>query len=156
MIGAFVGLGLLLVGTIRYKDKKLAIIGVAGIVWSIILYGGLMLFATSRSGKADFKPFTQNDLNQLVAEIELYKLQRGHYPDSLKQLKSIDKFTPLNDPIQFRPGKSSFIYGRVGDKYYLFSSGLDGIPNTKDDLYPSIDIPDSTKIGLIRARNSTQ
>ncbi|MBS1662531.1 MAG: hypothetical protein JST68_15925 [Bacteroidetes bacterium] len=40
--------------------------------------------------------------------------------------------------------------GRVGDKYWLFSSGIDGIPGTKDDFYPEIEIEDSSRVGLVR------
>ena len=32
----------------------------------------------------------------------------------------------------------------------MFSSGIDGIPNTSDDIYPTITAADSTKFGLIR------
>jgi hypothetical protein len=46
-------------------------------------------------------------------------------------------------------GNSYFNYERVGDKYRLFSSGEDGIPNTEDDLFPQVTITDSSKIGLI-------
>jgi len=46
--------------------------------------------------------------------------------------------------------KTKFNYKRVGSKYYLFSSGIDGIPNTSDDIYPTITAADSTKFGLIR------
>jgi hypothetical protein len=91
-------------------------------------------------------------LNQVLADIELYKLQYGHYPDSLPQLRSSNLFAPVTDPIQNYELRSNryFNYGRVGDKYYLFSSGTDGIPHTADDFYPKLDIPDSSKIGLIR------
>jgi len=46
-------------------------------------------------------------------------------------------------------GDSYYNYKKIGDRYLLFSSGQDGIPNTKDDLFPQIKITDSSKIGLI-------
>ncbi|HEV9037038.1 MAG TPA: hypothetical protein VGQ51_10465 [Puia sp.] len=150
LIGAFVGLTILLIGIFRYKDVKYTLIGLLGIAWTVIIYSSLYLYSQSPTGREGFKFFTQNNLNQTVAEIELYHIQRGRYPDSLQQLKSIDSFPPIWDPMQ-RVGKSPKLnYGRVGDKYFLFSSGLDGIPHTKDDLYPQIAIHDSSKIGLIR------
>jgi len=45
---------------------------------------------------------------------------------------------------------SYYNYKKIGDKYLLFSSGQDGIPNTKDDLFPQVTITDSSKIGLMR------
>ena len=41
LIGAFVGLGLLLYGILKYKDKWLSIIGGAGILWTIVVYSTL-------------------------------------------------------------------------------------------------------------------
>jgi hypothetical protein len=41
LVGAFVGLGLLLYGLIKYKDKWLSIIGAAGILLTVLVYGSL-------------------------------------------------------------------------------------------------------------------
>ncbi len=49
-------------------------------------------------------------------------------------------------------GEVFYNYEKIGDKYSLFSSGQDGIPNTKDDLFPQVTITDSSKIGLIKNR----
>lgn len=43
-----------------------------------------------------------------------------------------------------------FEYQRVGRRYELFSSGLDRIPNTSDDLYPKVSGKLVGKIGLIK------
>lgn len=98
-----------------------------------------------------FRIIAEANLNELVAHIELYNLQHGRYPDSLRQLQHINSFVPIVDPVQGvnMRRNSLFNYGRVGAKYYLFSSGKDGIPHTVDDFYPSIDISDSSKIGLV-------
>ena len=55
-------------------------------------------------------------------------------------------------------GNPYYNYEKVGDKYILYSSGQDGIPETKDDLYPQITINDSSNIGLIKSpwRNATK
>jgi hypothetical protein len=153
LVGAFVGLGLLLYGLIRYKDKWLAIIGAAGILFTVFVYGTLF-YAMNHASifKKGFTSISQMQLNSLVKNIEFYKLQRGHYPDSLQQLWDEDKLTPINDPIQISQQRSNsyYNYQQVGDKYTLFSSGEDGMPGTQDDLFPQITINDSTKIGLIR------
>ena len=41
---------------------------------------------------------------------------------------------------------------KVGDKYALFSSGEDGIPNTKDDLFPQLPTRDTSRFGLLQRR----
>jgi hypothetical protein len=155
LVGALVGLGLLLYGLIKYKDKWLSIIGAAGILWTIIFYSALSYagkYATVfRKG---FEDISQMQLNSLVKNIEYYKLIHGQYPDSLKQLLEDDKLAPINDAAQGMRirGNSYYNYQKIGDRYSLFSSGQDGVPNTKDDLFPQVTITDSSKIGLIRHR----
>jgi hypothetical protein len=153
LVGAFVGLGLLLYGIIKYKDKWLSIIGAAGIVWTIIVYSSLFYEATHASVfKQGFEDISQMQLNSLVKNIEFYKLQYGQYPDSLQQLLNDDKLAPINDAAQGMnaKGNSYYNYKKIGAGYLLFSSGQDGIPHTKDDLFPQITITDSSKIGLIK------
>jgi hypothetical protein len=153
LIGAFVGLGLLLYGLIKYKDKWLSIIGAAGIVWTILVYSTLFYAGKHASVlKQGFEDISQMQLNSLVKNIEFYKLQHGQYPNNLKQLLKDDKLAPINDAAQGMnmKGDSYYNYQKVGNKYSLFSSGQDGIPNTEDDLFPQITITDSSKIGLIK------
>ena len=152
LVGAFVGLALLLYGLIRYKDKWLSIIGAAGIVWTIVVYSSLFYFGTHSSiARNGFASISQMQLNNLVKNIEFYKLEYGEYPDNLKQLLKDDKLAPINDPAQGMQIKqvSYFNYEKAGNKYTVFSSGQDGIPNTADDLYPKVNITDSSKIGLV-------
>ena len=155
LVGAFVGLGLLLYGLLKYKDKWLSIIGAAGIVWTIIVYSTLFYAGTHAAVfKKGIESISQMQLNSLVKNIEFYKLEHGEYPDNLKQLLDDDKLAPINDAVQGMNTKadSYYNYKKIGDKYLLFSSGQDGIPNTKDDLFPQITITDSSKIGLIEHR----
>jgi len=155
LVGAFVGLGLLLYGLLKYKDKWLSIIGASGILWTIIVYSTLLYEGTHASVfKKGFEEISQMQLNSLVKNIEFYKLSHGQYPDSLQQLLEDDKLAPINDAVQGMNTKANsyYNYQKVGDKYLLFSSGQDGIPNTKDDLFPQVTITDSSKIGLIRHR----
>jgi hypothetical protein len=153
LVGAFVGLGLLLYGLIKYKDKWLSIIGAAGILLTVLVYGSLF-YAMKNAPifKKGFADIAQMQLNSLTKNIEFYKLQHGQYPDRLEQLLDDDKLVPITDAIQLnqRRENSNYNYQKIGDKYLLFSSGQDGIPNTSDDLFPQIAVSDSTKIGLIK------
>ena len=76
----------------------------------------------------------------------------GQYPASLQKLLEEDKLAAMNDAAQVMKIKESsyYNYEKIGYKYSLFSSGQDGIPNTKDDLFPQVKITDSRKIGLIK------
>jgi hypothetical protein len=155
LIGAFVGLGLLLYGLLKYKDKWLSIIGAAGILWTIVAYSTLFYAGTHASVfKKGFEDISQMQLNSLVKNVEFYKMTHGQYPDSLKQLLDDDKLAPINDVAQGMNTKENpyYNYEKIGDKYLLFSSGQDGIPNTKDDLFPQVTNTDSSKIGLIKHR----
>jgi len=151
LIGAFVGLGLLIYSLAYYKDKWLTIIGAFGILFTIIIYS-LFFYAANNLNvfKQSWVQITQMQLNSLVKNIEFYKLQNGVYPDSLKQLLIDDKVAPIHDQIAGMKSKRDnyFNYRKVNDNYTLFSSGPDGIPNTKDDLYPIIIINDSSRIGF--------
>ncbi len=84
----------------------------------------------------------QGQLNQLVPYIELYRTQRGGYPNSLEQVAEI---IPSNVPVmiydasivQVGPGSRLYHYERVGDDHYVLrSAGQDGVPFTDDDIVP--------------------
>lgn len=148
LVGAIVGVALILYGIIKYKDKWLIAIGVAGIAFSIFVYGSLFYYGEhGKVFKEGFAEMDKGTLNTLVKEIEFYKIQNGQYPDKLYQLNIKDQFTNLVDPLS--SGKSQqFNYHLIGKKYQLFSSGIDEIPNTIDDIYPTLEI-DTNKMGLI-------
>jgi hypothetical protein len=153
LIGAFVGLVFIILGTTRFKDKWFTLIGVFGIVFTIIIYSSLF-YASKHSSvfTKGFKELSQMQLNSLVKNIEFYKLQNGQYPDSLQQLTKDDNSVFIYDAIQSNQQRKNnlYNYSKVGEKYKLFSSGEDGIPNTKDDLYPQLTAKESSKIGLIK------
>jgi len=155
LIGAFIGLGLFLYGIFRYKDKWLALIGVFGILFTVIIYSSLFYYMKNGDlSKKGFENISQLQLNSLIKNVEFYKLKHGQYPDSLRQLLNDDKLAPINDAIQSVQMRRNnlYIYQNLGNKYLLFSSGQDGIPNTKDDLFPQILIDDSSKIGWTKSR----
>ena len=148
-VGFFVGIGLTLYGIIKYKDKKLTIIGIACMIFSVIVYSAIYYHGfVSDSGKKGWEVFAQRDLNTLVIHIEFYKLQNGHYPDSLQQLRCDYVSVSIQDITQStKDGKRPYYnYKNLGDRYLLFSSGTDGIPNTDDDIFPKIN-PNNKNIG---------
>lgn len=153
VIGFIAGIVFLIVGIAYYKDKWFSLMGVFGILWTVALYSVLFYFSfRSPLRQKAYENMAQSNLNVLVKEIEFYWTQHGAYPDSLKQLTANKRFFFIHDAA---PGKSFegpmlFNYEKRGEKYVLFSSGFDGIPHTKDDLFPQVTISDSSKIGLIK------
>ena len=147
LVGGFVGLGLIFLGFFKYKDKKLVLIGFAALMFTVTIYSSLFYYTEySDVGGKQFAQTSQDFLNSLVKVIEFYKQQNGSYPDSLEQLLPNNKLAWINDPLlSRRPGtkNTKFNYKRTGDTYILFSSGLDRIPNTKDDIYPTVTLKDN-------------
>jgi hypothetical protein len=147
LVGFFVGIALVLYGIFKYKDKKLIIIGSAGILFSVIVYTSLFIYMTGISGRKGFASIAQQHLNTLTRTLEFYKLEYGSYPDSLQQLKVDYSFAPINDPVAPWNAKNTlFNYRTMGDRYLLFSSGVDRKENTEDDIYPTIKPSDTSRI----------
>jgi len=154
LIGGFVGIGLMLLGIFKYKDKKLVLIGFAALLFTVTIYSSLYLYSSySETGLNQWAELSKMELNGLIKDIEYYKLQNGHYPDNLQQLVEKDKVVFIYDPllgVGKSTGDTKFNYRKIGDRYTVFSSGIDKVPNTRDDIYPEVVISDSSKIGFIR------
>jgi hypothetical protein len=154
IVGIVFGIILIFKGIFKFKSKLLIIIGAFGFVFNIGLCGTLfyVLHTADFFSQKPFIPYSQGELNNLTKNIEFYKIQYGTYPDSLEQLKKDGTNISIDDVLQFGFGndkKVHYNYKKVGNKYLLFSSGLDKIPNTDDDLYPTIVVTDSNKFGFI-------
>ena len=152
LVGAFVGLGLILLGAVKYRNRRLALIGFAALLPTFLIYGSMFLYERTPAGRTMFTTFCKPQMDQLVKNIEFYKKEYNVYPDSLEQLTRDDKFLFINDPIQVYSRNKygdKYIYKKEGGKYILFSMGVDGIPYTKDDILPSSKYFDSTLTGLI-------
>ena len=153
LVGALVGIIMLILGITKYKDKWFSIIGTFGIFFTILVYSSLFYYMFNGKGsQTAFANISQMQLNSLVKNIEFYKLEKGHYPNKLEELLETDKLAPINDAIQSLKFKKNTFYNykNLGENYLLFSSGQDGIANTKDDLYPEITITKNTKIGYVK------
>lgn len=156
LIGALVGIALIFYGIFKYKDKLLIAIGSFGIIFTVCVY--FFLFQNLKYGTGATKSFakiSQKELNNLVKHIEFYKLQNNSYPDSLEQLQTDGTFL-IQDPLLIRKMdkniNADFQYKRFGDKYTLFSVGIDGIPHTVDDK--SAFVPGIFRPLLFKNRNS--
>ena len=156
LVGGVVGIGLILLGIFKYRDKKLILIGTFALLFTIGVYGSMFYYTFySDAGGKNMVPITKVWLNDLIKDVEFYKLKNGVYPDSLEQLQNLrnNEVVFIDDPIVSRRPEAKntkFNYQKIGDKYTLFSNGLDKIPGTPDDIYPSIILQDSGKIGLIK------
>lgn len=141
LVGGFVGIGLIILGIFKYRDKKLIIIGAAALFFTVAIYSSMFYyFSYSDAGGKSFEMTSQLFLNGVVKELEFYKLKNGSYPDSLEHLPKNQGIFSIYDPLlSRRPGtkETKFNYRRTGDTFILFSSGLDRITNTKDDIYPT-------------------
>ena len=152
LVGFFVGVFLFFFGILKYKDKKLTFIGIGCILFTILIYSTLYYVGfVSDFGKKGWDKNAEMALTTLVKHIEFFKLENGKYPDNLKQIESKNEFIFIVDPTQKadKDNPKYFNYKNLGEKYLLFSPGNDGIPNTKDDIYPIIKT--NNKIGWIKS-----
>jgi hypothetical protein len=145
--GAIAGV-VLIIKALQLKKIGLAAVGTADIAFTIVFW--TLIFP--KLNPNGFKDISQMELNNLVKNIEFYRLEKGGYPDNLQQLLKDDPTAFINDPIQTDNLRKNTLYNykNLGDKYLLFSSGLDGIIDTKDDVYPTLSITDSTKVRFVK------
>jgi hypothetical protein len=114
------------------------------------LYGSLYYFGfVQRGGIYDQlrSRLAVTMLNDAVKEVEFYKLQHGHYPADIGQLKSNGDPTSMQRP---RTKYQRFYYELdPSDKFYFLRSvGQDDIPFTDDDILPSIGEEERENTGL--------
>jgi len=157
LLGVIVGIIAIAVGmtTRRRGGRLLALLGAGGIAFSVVLYGGLFYFGfMQRGGVYDGlrAQMAQSTIDELVPQIEFYRMEHGAYPASLKDLRSsAQSMVMIFDPSSIAP--RPFYYERVGsDHYYLRGVGPDGKPFTADDLVPAVDVPPGSGIGLLKQR----
>lgn len=153
LIGAFVGIGLIILGAAKYRNRNLVLIGFAALIPTLLVYGFLYFDNFTPSGKNRWTVFCRPNLNQLVKNIEFYKREYKVYPDSLEELTTDQEFLSIVDPVQAFTKSAygnKYFYRKQGTKYILFAMGIDGIPFTGDDIFPAAKYFDSTLTGLVR------
>ena len=158
LLGAFVGLTILILGITYFKNRILIVIGSIGILITIGIYGSLFYFGTiQRGGVCDemTESLTAYSLETLVKEIELYKIRNEHYPDNLIQVTKNGynqlHIDPILQKISSKNESKEFYYKLESDGYLLFSVGFDKIPFTNDDIYPSLEQNEIEKYGYMVA-----
>jgi hypothetical protein len=165
LVGVLFGIAAIVMGLASEKSgRKLVVaLGGAGIGLTVVLYGSLFYFAFGQRGGVYDElraQMSQTSLNSLVPVVEFYKIQNGHYPESLDELqKSLPKngFTSIYDfGSSFGNTPRKFYYELSdADHYYLRAVGPDGEPFTNDDLVPQIAFTPGSKIGLLLERPKT-
>jgi hypothetical protein len=81
------------------------------------------------------------DLDKVVEKLQVYKKNKGNFPDSLQQLQR--EFPELNIADTLLRSSLSrvkfgyYYYRPKGAKFILFSTGWDRIPFNEDDIYPT-------------------
>jgi hypothetical protein len=141
LVGAFVGLVLIILGS-NQKQKQLIRIGIFGVITTILTYSIAIIIGQnidSNASDSDVR-LTKKVINQLILEIHEYKINYGNFPKDLETLSKSDEKILINDPILlFKKNhsiKTTFEYETDGKSFKLFSVGVDGKSNTKDDIYP--------------------
>lgn len=159
LLGVVIGIVAIVIGLGSRKKggRLLALLGAGGIAFSVILYGSLFYFGfVQRGGIYDGlrAQMAQSTINELVPQIEFYRLQHGTYPpslDALRRASAGQSMLMTFDPSSVIP--RPFYYEPVGnDHYYLRGVGPDGKVFTADDLIPDVDIPVDGRIGLLKQR----
>jgi hypothetical protein len=148
--------------TRRAGGKKLALVGVAGILVTVVLYGGLIYLAVIQRGGIydDLRlRMAEGTIVDVVRAIEFYKIQNGKYPESLDVLRTSlpeNSFVFVFDPtdVNLKSQPRPFHYELVdAEHYYLLGVGSDGQPFTADDLVPRIEPGADSKMGLLIKAN---
>lgn len=151
IIQGFIFLGL---GIFKFKDKWFIIVAAIGLLIGSAVTLYIENILNNVCVKPGMKGIAEIELNETMRNLEIYKMHYGTYPESLKQLPSTNGMTFIYDPIQ-SDGKNNsenlieFNYKKVDEKYILFSSGFDKIPNTADDIFPTLDKDSTRRYGRI-------
>jgi hypothetical protein len=154
VVGVIIGIKFIYQGYYRYKDNLLIGLGIAMIAfWPLFIYSTQFMDASKLD--VDFSGVAEAELNGIFKSVESYKTRNGVYPESIEQLqtKGLIFYDPMI-PKNTNKDSLKFHFRNYGNKYTLFSVGQDGIPYTKDDIYPNLANSDTSKIGLIRVSKS--
>lgn len=162
LLGVLLGILSIVFGALKFKAGgwKVVLLGVGGILFTIVLYGTLFLIAFT--GKNNMMTemeaqMAKSNLRQCVLALEFYHQVHGEYPAKLEDLPGA-KFVPGNmvnfmDQSGGFPGNFKmqlFYYERTADgtAYYLLGRGPDGQPFTEDDLLPNLTAEEQAHSGF--------
>ena len=134
LIGVLFGIIAIIIGTVK-KTKGQIFLGIAGIIVTVVLYGGLYYFGlVAKTGVyADLRVKLASQLiNTDAGQISLYNNQYGKLPAELGDLG-----TPSQTNMFFTtdPWGTEILYTPISDgTYELRSAGPDKVLNTSDDI----------------------
>ncbi len=134
LLGVLFGIIAIIIGAVK-KIKGPIFIGIAGILFSVILYGGLFYFGfVAKTGiYADLRvKLTSQIINIDAGKIALYKSQHGKLPTKLSDL-----YAPSQTNLFYTtdPWATELSYTpKSNGTFELRSAGPDKIINTEDDI----------------------
>lgn len=144
--------------TRKSDGKRVAKIAAIGLTVSLAIYGALFYMNASERSEhyaQERRQLAQVGIDLLAPAIEQYKIQQGHYPESLKALKATlaaDSVVSILDPQsgihanEYKP----FFYQLVdAEHYYLRSVGPDEQPFSADDVVPQQQASNNALTGLL-------
>ncbi|WP_163930951.1 type II secretion system protein GspG [Paraferrimonas sp. SM1919] len=142
LFGVLFGIIAILWG-VKANNSKLKYVGSAGILFTVIIYGSLGYFGfVQKDGVYDElrASMTKTQLTNAVQAIEFYKVQNGHYPETLEKLQQsqpANSMVFLYDAAQVSATGKFYYYQLIDENsYHIRSYGRDGIINTPDDILP--------------------
>jgi len=115
--------------------------------WVIYLGGfcivGAFLLAPHLSSESpEALAAAKYNLNVLGIALDLFKKDCGRYPTTAEGLSALVKDPqikgwkgPYIEKLKNDPWKHQFMYSLVGENVFLYSTGLDGIDGSKDDVF---------------------
>lgn len=153
LVGLLLGVISIVLGALKFKAGgwKLVLLGIGGIIFTILLYGALFFFTFfgKNNMMSDMqKQMCQSNLRICVMDLEFYHQVHGEYPAKLEDL--VDAKRPwAAGMVNFYDQSGGFgnnwkpqlfYYERTADGtgYYLLGRGEDGKPFTDDDLLPDL------------------
>lgn len=155
LIGFFVGIVVWIFGYYKYRNWTIVYLGIGGMLFTVGFYSYLVYQAKNNPLVKLAQESVERDyLNDLVKDVELYKVKFGHYPLTLGRLRDDGKgFFPGRDPKDIEDlknyNRTNYYYELTDSGYYLFARGKDGLAFTSDDVHPSVSDPNKS-LGLIR------
>lgn len=141
LLGVLTGLGAIVLGVVTRRWWA-AVLGVAGILFSVVLYGGLFYFGFV----ANYGPYYELKkqlaaqlLDSTQGEILIFYTQQRRLPATLNELR---QSAPMGRAMVDDPWMRPFIYRPEPDgTFELRSVGPDGVVDTPDDVWPSRKLP---------------
>lgn len=134
LFGVVFGIVAIVIGAVK-KVKGPIFLGIGGILFTILIYGGLFYFGfvANKGIFAELKvKLVSQELNSLAGQIALYKNKNGKLPEKLGDLGNPTEENPI---IIFDPWMNNIKYTPSPDgKFRLESAGPDKEFGTSDDI----------------------